>query len=155
MGATFQREAFATAWPGIAPLLAAHWQEVAYPGGFHADEPPEVDAEAYQQAEDAGRLAIFTSRKAGKLLSYAAFWIGPWPQRKGMLGAWQEAVYMDKGSRHGGEGIVFLSQCDEALRSMGVSVVHHSVRLGRDFAPVLKRLGYSHVETVYAKNLGA
>ena len=155
MGATFQREPFAVAWPDIAPLVAAHWHEVAYPGGFPADDTPQVDVEAYQQAEDAGRLVFFTNRKAGKLLAYAAFWIGPWPQRKGLIGAWQEAVYMDKGSRHGGEGIAFLSRCDEALRALGVAVVHHSVRAGRDFTPVLKRLGYSQAEIVYTKNLGA
>lgn len=154
MALTFQRELFANALPGISALLADHWREVAYPGGFPRDDYPSVDAALYQSAEDEGRFVVFTLRDGDSIPGYAAFWIGPFPQRKGMIGAWQEAIFIDKQHRATEDGISFIGKCDDALRAMGVSVVHHSVRQGRDFSPVLIRAGYVPVETVYAKNLG-
>lgn len=157
MGVAFSRELFAQAWVGIEPLVSAHWREVAYLG----DTPPAVNVPAYIDAEQHGRLVCFTVREQadgiqiGKLLGYATFWIGPFPQRHGQVGAWQDAVYIDPEARKGSVGIDFLHFCDAQLQAIGCHVVHHSVREGRDFSSILRRLGYVHAETVYAKHLGA
>jgi L-amino acid N-acyltransferase YncA len=155
MGRTFQRETFAQAWPDVSALVAAHWREVAYPDGFPSDDAPSVDVDAYLQAEKDGRFIVFTLRDGDQFLGYAAFWLGPFPQRKGLIGAWQESIYIAPAFRASIEGARFVTDCDEALRGFGVSVVHHSVRAGRDFSPVLKRAGYVQAEIVYAKHLGA
>lgn len=180
---TFQREPFANAWPGMSSLVAEHYREVAYPDGFPADSVPIVDVDQYQAAENDGRLVVFTLREESKtckdcagdgviygvkcsscsgigalfpgdIHGYATFWIGPFPQRKGMVGAWQDAVFIQRSHRATIEGTQFIASCDNALRELGVSVVHHSVRPGRDFSQVLLRAGYQQIETVYAKNLG-
>lgn len=136
-----------------------HWREVAYPG----DTPPVVDVPAYTAASRDGRLAVFTVRdlpdeadgKPGQIRGYASFWIGPFPQRMGTIGAWQDAVFLSPEARQGHIGIDFLHFCDAQLQAIGCHVVHHSVRDGRDFSTILRRLGYAHAETVYAKHLGA
>jgi L-amino acid N-acyltransferase YncA len=151
MGVAFAREPFAQAWTDIQPLVDAHWREVAYPG----DTAPAIDVPAYTEANLAGRLVVFTVRDGTGLVGYATFWIGPFPQRQGQIGAWQDAVYLTPNSRHGGSGTDFLRFCDAELEAMGCHVVHHSVREGRDFSTILRRLGYVHAETVYAKHLGA
>lgn len=151
MGVAFARETFAQAWGGIQPLVDEHWREVAYMG----DTPPVVDVPAYTAANVEGRLAVFTVRDNGDLVGYATFWVGPFPQRQGVIGAWQDAVYLTPNARHGGHGTDFLRFCDAELGAMGCKVVHHSVREGRDFSTILRRLGYVHAETVYAKHLGA
>ena len=159
MGVAFAREKFADAWPGIEPLVLNHWKEVAYPG----DTQPYVDVAAYVAACTDGRLKTFTVRdlpyagaaELGTLRGYATFWIGPFPQRQGMVGAWQDSVYLSPEARQGNAGTSFLAFCDAQLQHIGCHVVHHSVRDGRDFSPILRRLGYARCETVYAKNLGA
>lgn len=153
MGVVFAREPFEVAWSGIEPLVMGHWHEVAYPG----DTPPVVDVAAYSSAGREGRLLTFTVRDMGDnaLCGYATFWIGPFPQRQGQIGAWQDAVYLDPDARKGNAGTDFLRYCDAQLQAIGCHVVHHSVREGRDFSTLLRRLGYRHAETVYAKHLGA
>ena len=154
MGVSFTRDRFAVAWPGIEPLLAAHWREVAYPGGFPADDAPVADVATYLEADAAGRLVCFTVRAPGdSVVGYAMFWVGPFPQRCGMLAAWAEAVYLRPEARDGRTGAHFLRFCEEELRGLGIRVIHHSVRAGRDFSPVLDRLGYVQAEVVYAKHL--
>jgi len=162
MGVAFAREPFELAWSGAEPLVMGHWREVAYPG----DTPPVVDVAAYTAAGREGRLVTFTVRdlpgesadgsaaQLGKLRGYATFWIGPFPQRMGMIGAWQDAVFLSPEARQGHVGIDFLHFCDAQLQAIGCHVVHHSVRDGRDFSAILRRLGYAHAETVYAKHLG-
>jgi len=151
MGVAFAREPFAQAWVDIQPLVEAHWREVAYQG----DTAPAIDVAAYTEANLAGRLVVFTVRDSTGLVGYATFWVGPFPQRQGQVGAWQDAVYLTPLARHGGHGTDFLRFCDAELQAIGCHVVHHSVREGRDFSTILRRLGYVHAETVYAKHLGA
>lgn len=158
MGVAFQREPFVQAWVGIEPMLAAHWREVAYAGGYPADQKPVADLPIYAAACAEGRLATFTVRQddgvqEGPILGYALFWIGPFPQRKGAIGAWQDAVYLTPEARQGHVGTDFLHYCDAQLGAIGCHVVHHSVREGCDFSGVLRRLGYVRAETIYAKHL--
>ena len=151
MGVAFAREPFELAWPGIEPLVMGHWHEVAYPG----ETPPVVDVAAYSCAGREGRLLTFTVRDMGDnaLCGYAIFWVGPFPQRMGTIGAWQAAIFLSPEARRGRDGIDFLHFCDTQLRAIKCHVVHHSVRDGRDFSPILRRLGYVRAETSYAKDL--
>ncbi len=151
---TFQREPFVDAWPGIRPLVAAHWKEVAYPGGHE----PVADVQNYAKACAEGRLVTFTAKAKDPplfdyIIGYAMFWIGPGPQDAGEIGAWQDAVYLMPEHREGGHGLELLRFCDAQLRDLGVHLVHHGVRPGRDFSPVLRMLGYTFVEHVYARRL--
>lgn len=155
MGVAFAREPFEQAWPEVSRLIDAHWREVAYEG----DTPPKIDTAAYAAACREGRLVTFTVRdiepdgRVGALRGYATFWIGPFPQRQGLKGAWQDAVYLAPEARQGSAGASFLAFCDHHLEALGCHVCHHSVRAGRDFSGLLRRLGYVHAETVYARHL--
>lgn len=145
----FTREPFATAWLGIEPLVKAHWDEVKYKGAVLAMP----DLKVYAAACAANRLATFTVRRDGVIIGYATFWIHPFPQEGGRIGAWQDAVYLDPKARQGANGAAFLAWCDEQLAAVGATVVFHSVREGRDFSPVLIRNGYQEIERVFSKEL--
>ena len=151
MAIHFTREPFASAWPGIEPLVAAHWNEIKLPDD--ENEAPKPNLTSYVAACNEGRIATFTVRDAGKIVGYATFWIAKHPQRANELGAWQDAIYLDPESRKGHLGSTFINWCDEQLAKVGVQVVYHSVREGRDFSPVLKCMGYQQIEVLWSKKL--
>lgn len=156
MGAvTFQRESIADLWPELMPLVREHWQEIRWDDRTEFDP----DCERYNAAEQAGAYIIFTLRsEAGEhgrpLIGYSAFWISHSIQRKDSLEAAQEGIYLRPDCRAGWLGAELIGESDKALRAMGVAVVYQHVRTGRrDFGPVLHRLGYEPIETIYARNL--
>lgn len=156
MGAvTFQRESIADLWPELLPLARDHWREVRWDDCTEFDP----DCSRYDAAERAGSYAIFTMRsEAGEhgrpLIGYAAFWINRSTQRKESLEADQDAIYLRPECRAGWLGAELIRTADNALRAMGVAVVYHHVRTGiRDFGPVLRRIGYQPIETLFARNL--
>ena len=162
----FVREPFARAWPLIRPLVAQHGAEVAEPD----EDPPVIDVPVYTAAcergmlvtcsayhraapDGAGDIADGTAEGPEFLVGYAVFWLNKMPQHVGQNGAWQDAVYLMPEVRRGSNGSRFLAYCERELVALGVQWIHHSVRPGRDFSPVLRRLGYRPVETLFAKRV--
>jgi GNAT superfamily N-acetyltransferase len=154
MGAvTFQREPIASLWPELLPLARDHWREVRWDDKTEAD----LDTARYEAAEAAGTYVIFTLRSTadGKpLIGYAAYWLTTSTQRRESLEAAQDGVYLRPDCRNGWLGYELMSEADKALRDAGIQIVYQHVRTNaRDFGPVLRRLGYEPIETVYARRL--
>lgn len=146
---TFARESIRGLWPELWPLLFAHWEEIA----TWSDIPMDPDREAYEAIEDAGLLRLYTARNAQGLVGYAAYVVRTHLHYRGSVQAVQDVVYLRPEYRQGRIGQKLLEAADADLASEGVQVVFQHVKLAHNFGPLLERLGYEHLENVYARRL--
>jgi len=146
----FQRETLAQVWAEALPLLAEQARELApYP-----DIAFNPDRVAYEQAEQAGMLRIFTVRVDGVLAGYAVFFIRTNPHYCDSLQAVQDVLWLAPAYRRGGLGLQLIASCDTALKAEGVQVVlHHAKLKSPALGQVLLKLGYEPIDTIYTKRL--
>ena len=135
----------------IEVLLRDHWHEVAH----FPDIPLEPDWEAYDQVERAGRLKMFTVRVGGVLVGYAAYIINHNPHYKSSLQAVQDVIFIAPAHRKARVGAHLILYADTYFRGQGVQAVyqHSKAKKELDMGPLLKRLGYELVDTLWAKRL--
>jgi hypothetical protein len=146
----FNRESSDTVINEIAPLLEAHWAEIAH----YPDIPVNCNYDAYLKLEAAGILRIYTVRAHLALIGYAIFLVSPNLHYGGSLQAKQDVLYLAPAYRRGRMGWRFIVWCDEQLRAEGVQVVvqHQKIAhpaLGR----ILERIGYQAVDTLWMRRL--
>lgn len=123
--------------------------------------PLDVDWGRYFAMERAGCLRGITVRRNGKLIGYSAFITTPHLHYKSTPYAINDVFYIDPEHR-GLAGVRLIQQSEKLLREIGVRKVLYHVKLhvllgkGSNRAIVgrlLERLGYRHIEEVYAKLL--
>jgi GNAT superfamily N-acetyltransferase len=136
---------------GLEQLGARHWTEIAH----FRDIPLEVDWDAYAAFEAAGRLRTFTVRIDGQLVGYCLFILSHHPHYKSSLYAMQDVLFLAPEHRGAHIGAQLIRFCEERLRVEGVQVVtqHSKAKRELDLGPLLTRLGYELVDTVWAKRL--
>lgn len=132
-------------------LILQHFAEVR----FSIPEDHLVLAyDRLNQLDRDGKLVTFTVRERGALVGYCVLIIGQSLHDSQERHAYQDALYLRPDMRRGSLGMDFIRWCDEQLASMGVDVVHQMVPAkGRDFGPVLTRIGYEQSEIVYTRRL--
>ncbi len=118
------------------PLLLKHWNEL------ESDEfPLDPDYDLYLTMEKEGRTKTFVAKNGnGVLVGYAVFILRYHPHYKTILVAACDIVFIDPYSR--GTGMFFIQWCDEQLKSLGVKLVQHHVKLSHDFSDSMIRNGY-------------
>lgn len=149
-GTYFQQELFVDCYHEAAPLLEAHWREIAH----YQDIMLEPDEHRYIDLEISGKLRIYTARVAGELVGYAAFFVAPNMHYKSSVQAVQDVIFLAPRHRNSRIGLKLLSFSEDRLRAEGVQAVHHHVKtahpaLGR----ILGRMGYKPVDVIYSKRL--
>lgn len=160
MEITFQREiSTPDLHRELTPLLREHYVEVAH----FKQIPLDPDFGRYDELEKAGILRVFTARRPchiarqaghiGPLIGYAIFIVNRNLHYRRSLQALQDVLFFTSDSRAGLAGFRFIKWCDKQLKAEGVEAVYHHVKLARDFGPVLERLGYEKVESVYARRI--
>lgn len=120
--------------------------------GFLGEEEFSPDEKKYLALEDQGLVRLFTIRKERELLGYALFFVTPHLHYPSTTFALQDALFVSKGLR-GISAFRFIQFTDLELKSEGVQVVYRHVSGKRDYGRVLKHLGYSPIETGYARRL--
>jgi hypothetical protein len=143
---TFGLEKFVDFFPDAYKLFKQHVDEVDL-FGLELD----IDYNYYSNCCKGGTVKIFTLREGEELIGYAAFFLFQHNHHKASLHAKQDVLFIRKEKR--GIGLTFLKECDLQLKRMGVDVVHHCVPASRDWSPILKRIGYNKLETVYTRSL--
>lgn len=134
------------------PLLERHYKEIS----AFQDIPLKPDFEKYLLMEQGGSIRCFVARddKDGmKLVGYAVFFVHKNMHYSGSLQANQDVLYLEKSSRGAGIGQEFIKWCDEALACLGCEVVYHHVKTKFNFGPMLEKLGYKHIENIYARDV--
>lgn len=129
------------------PLLDAHWREV----GHYTDIPLQIERDFYLRAEASGTLRMFTTRLAGQLVGYGAYYVRANPHYADSLQAHEDVIYIEPGSR--GIGWRFIAWMDEQLTAEGVEVVYRHVKLAHDYSRVLARMGYEAIDQIWGKRL--
>lgn len=129
-----------------APLLILHAQEADPTFCYNFD----LDIEHYIKCSEAGIQRVFTVRKDNTLVGYAVFCIGNHPHFKKTKQALADVIFITKEMR-GHAAYKFIKWIDSVLKADGFERVLHCVRHVKDFGPILKRIGYEPVETIYAR----
>ena len=111
----------------------------------------DVDEGLYEELEDTGWLKVYTMRKGSELVGYCVFMLFYNMHHRTSLQAKQDVLYINKGNR--GRCLPFLTYCDGELKELGVEFIHQCVPDMNDWSPVLKRMGYEKLETIYLRRL--
>lgn len=143
---TYQRERWAEFYPDADELFRINNAETNLFG-----LELEVDERAYEISEKMGNLIIFTMRDQSELVGYCAFIVYPHSHHRSSLHAHQDVLYIKEGKR--GKCLPFLNYCDGELKKSGVNFIHQSAPAINDWSPVLKRMGYVKMETIYVRSL--
>jgi len=69
----FTEELLSATWDEMAPLMLAHWREIAH----YPDIELDPDKEGYALAESAGLVRFYTARADGRLVGYVIFFVRP------------------------------------------------------------------------------
>ncbi len=135
----------------IEQLLCEHWHEVAH----FPDIPLEPDWDAYETVERAGMLRIFTVRVREEIVGYAAYILKHNPHYKSSLQAIQDVLFLMPAMRKARVGAHLILFADQYFKSLGVQAVYHHSKAKKelDMGPLLGRLGYELVDTLWAKRL--
>ena len=147
---TFQRERAQDLWAEIEPLLVEHYNEIA----TFKDIPLAPDKAQYNAADDAGKLRLYTARKAGELVGYAAFLVTQNPHYTTSKQALQDVIFVSAEHRRGRLGLQLLLYAEQELTADNVDVVYHHVKIKHPaLGKLLEHLGYEATETMYSKRL--
>jgi hypothetical protein len=142
---------------GLERLATADFLEVEVD---QAAVPLEVDWDHYRQIERVGTYRIISARLGLRLVGYNSFFINRHSRHRGQTFAMNDVLYLTPDQRRGGAGVRFLRESDRMLKEAGAIKCQYGikehVRLGASRGTVgdlLARMGYRHIETVYAKVL--
>ena len=150
MGITFQREfSGPLLHKELFPLLTAHYDEIAH----FKDIKLKPAFDRYDDLEERGALRVFTAREDGRVVGYSIYIITHNLHYSDSLQALQDVLFLIERARAGLTGFKFIKWCDGELAADGVQVVMHHVKKSHDFSPVLERMGYTKIESVYARRL--
>lgn len=133
-----------------APLMRAHWEEVA---NWRDEVPLEVDVVRACAMEERGELRAWTVRHDGHLVGYVVCLIGPHLHYRTTIHGWVDVVYLVPALRGTGVGRRLLDRVITDLREAGVRRLACHVKLGFDFGPLLEQMGFRATETIWETSL--
>jgi hypothetical protein len=145
--ATFAREPLARVRPELADLLAQHWDEVAHDKDARTLDP---DWATFEALEAAGQLFVLTVRMDGRLVGYLGAFLRPHLHSRATCTAYVDAVFLTAEARHGNTGLRLLQHANTALGALADYIYWH-IKPERDFAPLLRRMGYHFVESIWGR----
>lgn len=133
-----------------APMLEAHWREVAPNQDKMALNP---DFQKYYTLEASRLLHSYTLRDdAGKLVGYAVFLVSPTMHFRDHQLAYNDSIYVDL-SRGRGFAPWLIRFAERDLKALGVSKVVIQATTTNRFGELLDRMDYGLEATVHSKML--
>lgn len=128
-------------------LIAQHWDEVAHD---QQDRLLDVDWESFEALEKNGQFYLLSARDDGHLVGYVVAILRPHFHSKGTMSAYVDAIFLSKDARKNNVGIRLIQMADTALDSLADFIYWH-IKPERNFAPILKRLGYHFIEEIWGR----
>lgn len=146
----YKQEFLSTCYDDMQYLLRIHWEEIALNQDVIKLNP---HVKKYEDCEKSGFLRIFTARDDGKLVGYFALIVQHSLHYQHHIFATTDVIFLHPDYRKGRSGMKLIQFGLECLAQDSVSMVFINTKVHRPFDPLLKRLGFSHIENVYAKRL--
>ena len=134
----------------IEPLLEQHYKEIALNKDIIKLNP---DWRAYAQLDAINGLRIYTARKDGKLMGYFVVIVSRSLHYKDHLFANNDVIFLTKTARKGLTGMKLVKYAIESLKAEGVTKLHVNTKMHQPFDPLMERLGFEEIETVFSKVL--
>ena len=135
----------------IEPLLMEHWNEIALNKDIITLNP---DWREYARLDELNALRIYTARKDGELMGYFVIMVSRSLHYKDHLFANNDIVFLTKPARKGLTGLKLVKFAIESLKAEGVTKLHINTKTHQPFDPIMERLGFEEIETVFSKILG-
>ncbi|HVW65200.1 MAG TPA: hypothetical protein VHB01_09300 [Nitrosospira sp.] len=133
----------------IRPLHRAHWDETE---GHRYGLPFDPDYATFTRYERAGRYILFTVRKENRLYGNCAMYLDRSAHTQTIL-ATEDTLYLLPGARTGRVARRFVGYVENAMRLLGASEIHITVKTVNKAGRFFRMLGYSHVENGLIKIL--
>jgi GNAT superfamily N-acetyltransferase len=146
----YQQEFFSSCYDEAKSLLQMHWDEVALNKDVIKLNP---DVEQYEDAEASGCLKIFTARDQGRLVGYFALTVQRSLHYQDHLFAHNDVIFLHPDYRKGFTAAKLIKFAVDCMAEDGVSVVTINTKTHKPFDVLLQRLGFKHIESVYAKRM--
>lgn len=131
-------------------LPQSDWEEIEHAKDVRKFDP---DWEALYELEKAGILKVFTVRHNEKLVGYFGAVVTPSLHCKGLLQAYDDAIFLHRDYRRGLTGYKLFKFAEKCLKEDGVKVLLVTTTERNPIGPLMKRLGYSKTQTTYEKVL--
>lgn len=135
----------------IEPLLMEHWNEIALNKDIIKLNP---DWREYARLDELNALRIYTARKDGELMGYFVIMVSRSLHYKDHLFANNDIVFLTKPARKGLTGLKLVKFAMESLKAEGITKLHINTKTHQPFDPIMERLGFEEIETVFSKVLG-
>lgn len=148
---TWQREDWASYRRDCDGLWVEHYDEIAVQKSMKMkpDEP------AYRALDASGQLDVLVGRKDGQMVGYVLSVVRPHLHYADSLCGFEDGYFLTKPERRGMAGVRLIREWEASMRARGCQRWFIMTKPFLDMGPVLKRLGYSLTDYVYAKSVGA
>jgi len=151
MSVTYAVEPWHDCKTEVKALFPLHWAEIAHD---RQAIPLDPDYEAYDRLADDGLLHCVIVRHDGAVIGYHGFVVRGHLHYKSTLMAFTDLFYVLPAYRAGYIGIKMFQFAEQSLISRGVKKIFLTTKMAINLGPIFRRLGYNHVEDVYAKTVG-
>jgi len=134
----------------MQPLFEAHREELT----AFKDIELKVDKERYVALYNAGAYHGYIVRgKDNNIIGYVGYVVASNLHYCDYVYASQDVLYVDPSRRGAIVGLRLLQHADAELKKLGVDVVTQHAKIAHDFKPLMVRMGYDAVETIYMKRI--
>ena len=144
---TYSKESVEQIKLEASELISSHWDEVAHD---QSDRELDVDWDAFEALERHGQVHIITARNEGRLIGYVVAILRPHFHSKKTRSAYVDAIFLEKNSRKNNVGIRLIQMADTALGQLADFTYWH-IKPEKNFAPILRRLGYHFIEEIWGR----
>ena len=134
----------------VHELFHSHWKEIATNKDMLVLNP---DYSRYRKLIERDMLVVISARDGGKIIGYIIIMVDNHAHYKTVKVSLEDIHFIDPKYRHQGIGRGMILAAEEVLRKRGVQLATMRVKLHSDHGPLLQELGYSPLETIYAKEL--
>lgn len=148
---TFGPDSFTVHRATLAPLFLRHWGET---GLDHSEVPFDVDWDRLASLETLGVYrAVFARDETGTIQGYNLFMVCAGLHHRSTTQAYNDSFYLTPEVRTPWAYLRLFHSSLEYLRALKVQKVYVATRTRHDFSPLMRRLGFDHIEQNWAKLL--
>lgn len=147
---TFAREELLENRAELEPIFTAHWQDVKPDFG---NVSLGFDWETYAELERTGQVHFMVARENGHIAGYQCCIARRHMHSQETQVATTAFFFMLPEYRKGWTGVRLFQETERSLAGLGVRNIYTGTKTSKNIAPILRRLGYHEVESVFAKEI--